>query len=244
MLTVIKDYCGQKHDASLDFPRISTKRKFDGENDVLLETLTEDSLDDFLTKYKKKVFVEAGGPYGSYGGVDEAGLFEAIAEAAPTAKFKACTTGFTTGQRDEFTAELKKGKLNLVYSCLPDDYEISDDADDEAYESWFSEKSTYDPIKKEYKRKVTEEDFVHAMMNKMPLAEFKSLFELSDEKIEDSEYYDFIFDCYGAYCFPDLDFFIFRNCFPNAKIEESEFENKVATAIEKFGLISYEKFCK
>ena len=68
MLTVIKDYCGQKHNASLDFPRISTKRKFDGENDVLLETLTEDSLDDFLTKYKKKVFVEAGGPYGSYGG--------------------------------------------------------------------------------------------------------------------------------------------------------------------------------
>ena len=53
MIAVIKDYCGHGHDASLDFPRISSKKKFDGKNDVLLETLTEDALEAFLTKCKK-----------------------------------------------------------------------------------------------------------------------------------------------------------------------------------------------
>ena len=54
MIAVIKDYCGHDHDASLEFPRISSKKKFDGKNDFLLESLTEDSLEAFFTKCKKK----------------------------------------------------------------------------------------------------------------------------------------------------------------------------------------------
>ena len=59
MIAVIKDYCGRAHDASLESPRISSKKKFDGKNDVLLETLTEDSLEAFLTKCKKGVSDES-----------------------------------------------------------------------------------------------------------------------------------------------------------------------------------------
>lgn len=244
MIAVIKDYCGHGHDASLDFPRISSKKKFDGKNDVLLETLTEDALEAFLTKCKKKIFIEAGGPYGSYGRVDEAGLFEAIAEAAPTAKFKAHTIGFTTGQRDDFAAELKKGKLHLTYSCLPDDYEINDDADDEMDEDWFTEKNTYDPIEKKYKKQYSEEDYVSSMINKMPLNEFKNLFGLSKSEISNDEYRDYIFECYCSYSFPEMDFDDFKYTFPAAEIDEEEFNMNVTIAIEKFGLVRFETFCK
>lgn len=152
MITVIKDYCGCKHDASLDYPKICLGNKFDYKNAVLLKTLSEESLAAFLAKHKGKVFVMADGPYGSYGRVDEAGLFEAIAEAAPSANFQASTTGFTTGQSDDFTGDLKNGKLYLTYSCLPDDCKISDDDDEETNEEWFTEKITYDPQKKEYEK--------------------------------------------------------------------------------------------
>lgn len=244
MITVIKGYCGHKQDVSLDFPRICLREKFDGKNDVLLETLSEEALTVFLAERKKKVFVAAGGPYGNYGRVDEAGLFEAIAEAAPNAKFKANTTGFTTGQRDDFNGELKKSKLYLTYSYLPDDYEISDNADDETDEEWFIEKSTYDPKKKKYKKEYSEEDYIIAMMKKMPLREFKDLFGLSNIEISNDEYYEYLFECYCAYCCPELDFFLFKNDFPNAEINEEEFDKRVTLAIERFGLLSFEAFCK
>ena len=88
MITAIKGYCGCNQDASLVPPRIHNKKIFDGKNDVLLEELSRKSLDEFLTQCKKKVFIEAGGPYDSYDRVDEADLFEAIAEADPNAEFK------------------------------------------------------------------------------------------------------------------------------------------------------------
>ena len=195
-----------------------------------------------MSQCKKKVFVEAGGPYGRYGRVDEAGLFEAIAEAAPTAKFKAHTGGFTTGQSDDFTGELKKGILYLTYRYLPDDCKNYEE--DETDEEWFTEKTTYDPIKKEYKRKYSVEDYVGSMMKKIPLAEFQNLFGLSEENISDRKYHDYIYECYCSYSFPNMNFIDFKYSFPNAKIEEEEFNRNVATAIEKFGLVSFETFCK
>ena len=242
MIAAIKGYCSCNQDVSLDSPRIHHKKKFDGKNAVLLEELSKKSLDEFLSQCKKKVFVEAGGPYGRYGRVDEAGLFEAIAEAAPTAKFKAHTGGFTTGQSDDFTGELKKGILYLTYSYLPDNCKNYEE--DKTDEEWFTEKTTYDPIKKEYKRKYSVEDYVGSMMKKIPLAEFQNLFGLSEENISDRKYHDYIYECYCSYSFPNMNFIDFKYSFPNAKIEEEEFNRNVATAIEKFGLVSFETFCK
>ena len=143
-LGVIKDFCTYKHDAKIDSPTISLKKKFTDKNSFSLEQSTNKSLDNFLKDFKRKIFVKAGGPYGSYGCVDEAGLFQAISEAIPNAKFKGETFGFTTGQRDYFRAELKNGKLYLTYKYLSDYSESEDD--------WLSEESVYDPIKKEYER--------------------------------------------------------------------------------------------
>lgn len=245
MITVIKDYCGYKHDASLEFVRLCPKRKFDGKNDVSLETLSNEKLQDFLAHCKKKVFLTAGGPYGSYGRTDEAGIFEAIAEAVPTAKFDATTSGFTTGQRDSFNGELKDGKLYLTYSYLLDDaYCEDEDEDEESEENWITEKTIiYNPIDKEYENKYSVEEYVHSMVKKMTLNDFKNLFGLADEDISDKAYYDYVFKSYYAYSFPNMNYIDFKYFFPKTKITNDEFDKNVAIAIEKFGLVSFEKFC-
>ena len=81
-------------------------------------------------------------------------------------------------------------------------------------------------------------------MKKIPLAEFQNLFGLSEENISDRKYHDYIYECYCSYSFPNMNFIDFKYSFPNAKIEEEEFNRNVATAIEKFGLVSFETFCK
>ena len=80
--------------------------------------------------------------------------------------------------------------------------------------------------------------------NTIPLAEFQNLFGLSEENISDRKYHDYIYECYCSYSFPNMNFIDFKYSFPNAKIEEEEFHRNVATAIEKFGLVSFETFCK
>ena len=52
---------------NLIFSIINRKKKFDGKKDVLLEQMSDEKLDEFLAKCKKKVYIEAGGPYGNYG---------------------------------------------------------------------------------------------------------------------------------------------------------------------------------
>ncbi|WP_026497776.1 hypothetical protein [Butyrivibrio sp. WCD2001] len=243
MIMVIKEYCGNKHDASLENTKIGQKKKFDGKNDVLLDGLTKKAIDDFLAA-SKKIYVEANGPYGRYGRVDEAGLFEAIAEAAPKAKFKAKTNGFTTGQQDIFTGDLKRGKLYLTYSCLPDDWSDSDENSSTSDEDWLTEECIYDPIKKEYKREHSVEEFVHEMIKLLPLSEFKSAFGLSKAEISNEKYHDYIQECYFSYQFPKMSYIDFKFAFPDAEIEEKEFNQNVLKVIENNGLVSYEEYCK
>ena len=118
-LAVIKSFCTNEHKAMLYSPSISLTKPATSMNSFSLEYSADEALDDFLKDFKNKVFVEAGGPYGRYGEVTGAGLFEAIAEAMPNATFKAETSGFTTGQSDVFRAELQDGTLKLTYYSLP-----------------------------------------------------------------------------------------------------------------------------
>ena len=240
MVMVIKEYSSHNRDIALEFPRINPKKKFDGKNDVLLEQMSDEKLDEFLAKCKKKVYIEAGGPYGVYGRVYEAGLFEAISEVAPKAKFKANTSGYTTGQRENFIGELKNGELYFTYSHMMEEYDC--DNEDEVAEEWFTEAKIYNPITNEYKKKYSEEDYIRAMMNKMPLNEFKNVFGLSEENVSNNDYYDYIYECYCAYSFPEIDFIDFKYTFPEAKIEEEEFNQNVLMAIEKYGLVGFDVF--
>jgi hypothetical protein len=145
MLSVIEDYCNPDKDQSLD----SFTLWYEDESNSIINpsSFSEEDIHDFLVKSKNKILIEADGPYG-IGGVTESGLFEAIASAAPNATFTAVTSGFTTGQSDNFVGELKDGLLHLTYSILLDeDYE---DGEEIPLEDWFTEKSIYDPIKKKY----------------------------------------------------------------------------------------------
>lgn len=242
MIMVIKDYCGHNHDAELNHTKIGTTKKFDGKNDVPLETLTSKGIDELLVARKKKVYISAGGPYGRYGRVDEAGIFKAIAEAAPSAKFKARTVGYTTGQQNDLIGELKKGKLYITYSCLADECISLDDENGPSDEDWYTEKSAYDPIKKEYERKYSVEEYVNSMLERMPLAQFRSLFGLSKVEVSGEEYHNYIQECYCSYQFPRMGYIDFKYFFPDAEIDEEEFDQNVEKAIEEYDLVSYESF--
>lgn len=151
-IAVIKSFCTNKHKAMLYFPSISLTKPVTFKDSFSLEYKTDKAIDDFLKNFKNKIFIEASGPFGRYGGVPEAGLFEAIAEAVPNAKFKAKTSGFTTGQSDVFRAELKDGTLKLTYYYLPDDCRNYEKRVHNI-KKWNIEENTYDPVKKKYKRK-------------------------------------------------------------------------------------------
>lgn len=133
-------------------PSISLTKPVTFRDSFSLEYRTNKEIDGFLKNFKNKIFIEASGPFGRYGGVPEAGLFEAIAEAVPNAKFKAKTSGFTTGQSDLFRAELKDGMLKLTYYYLPDDSRNYEKLVHNI-KKWNIEENTYDPVKKKYKRK-------------------------------------------------------------------------------------------
>ena len=147
MAKVIKDHCDYHQQASFDYARISYCNNPDDQGAAVLGSLSDDALLEFLTKCKTKVLVNADGPYGSYGGVSDAGVFEAVARSAPNATFKAGTTGFTTGQKDRFFGELNQGILHMSYSIQTNDYRPEDhDGEDD----WYTEVHTYDPIGKKY----------------------------------------------------------------------------------------------
>ena len=156
MLSVIEDYCNPDNDQSLyDFALW-----YEDESNSIINpsSFSEEDIHDFLVKSKNEILIEADGPYG-IGGIDESGLFEAIASAAPNATFTAVTSGFTTGQSDNFAGELKDGLLYLTYSILTDDYDSDDDENEVPLEDWYTEKYTYDPIKKEYKGSQDDNDW-------------------------------------------------------------------------------------
>ncbi len=244
MILVIKDYCGNNHDARLEDVRICHNKKFDGKNDVQLDGLNKKEIDEFLAGNKKKIYVEAGGPYGRYGRVDEAGLFEAIAEAAPNAKFKARIKGFTIGQQDNLIGDLKKRKLYVTYSYLPDDCSDNEDGTGSSDDEWITEKSIYDPIKRDYKREYSGEEYISAMMTRLTISQFQSFFGLSKVQISSEKYHDYIRECYLSYQFPRMNYIDFKFVFPDAEIEENEFDQNVMKAIESFDLVSYEEFCQ
>lgn len=248
MLAAIKVFCGNRENIELVWPEISRKRNCVERLD--LKKISQEELDDFLQHCRKNVHFTAGGPYGR-GGVEGSGLFEAIAEAAPTAKFEGQISGFTTGEEIVLLGRLETGMLSMEYRRIADedvdfdeedDEEDGDNEGDDDSQSCLTEVIKYDPIKKEYIDYV--EEYLTEMIRKMPLVEFKSLFGLSDENISDDEYRDWIEESYHAWSFPKMHFDDFRYNFPNAKITEKDFDKNLSTAIERFELVDYETFRK
>lgn len=247
MFEVLNDYFSNKHGQEISFIKISRE---DSGKAVQLSDLTEEKLNNFLKKCDGKVLVEAEGPYG-HGSIEEAGIFEALADATPEALFTAVTSGFTTGGNEYFEGVLKNGKLFLMYNIeveeenfdeedYEDDIDIDENMDEET--NCFVQKDIYDPIEHDYLSRKARGKYINLIMERMPLAVFKDLFEISEQEISDSEYRDYIQECFNAYAFPEMDYYDFKSAFTNCKLEKTEFDEKVKLAIERLDLVGYEEY--
>jgi hypothetical protein len=125
-----------------------------------MSDLSDDELMAYIESKKCTICVEAGGPYGVFGLLEEIHLFHEMAEAAPNASFDGGMGGFGTGGDQFASFELKDGLLYCKYSLPSDDewdedenYDEDDDSDDDWDEDeepeWDTEE-IYDPVKKKY----------------------------------------------------------------------------------------------
>lgn len=80
---------------------------------INLKDSADEDLASFVSGIKKELQIQADGPWGAYYEPGEVGLFEALADSAPTARFSGCIDGFDPGAKFRHTANLKDGKLYL-----------------------------------------------------------------------------------------------------------------------------------
>jgi len=90
-----------------------------GEKD--LKDMTDEQIIAFVSESGDTLYVEASGPYGRFSMLDEVGLFETIAEAAPTATFSGCSKGYVTGADVTLKGELRNGLLYISNYYEPDE---------------------------------------------------------------------------------------------------------------------------
>ena len=116
--------------------------------------MSDEELLIFIEESNCSVFVEAGGPYGVYMGLQQLSLFHEMAEAAPNAQFQGGMGGFDAGGDSMASFELNEQKLLCKYACheteFYEDEDFEDDWDEEDCEQepdWDTE-IIYDPILK------------------------------------------------------------------------------------------------
>lgn len=123
-----------------------------------ISDFSDDELLVYIEEKKCAVFVEASGPYGVFGLLEEVNLFHEMAEAAPNASFSGGIGGFGAGGDQFANFELKDGLLYCKYVMPSDDWDDEDyDEDDEDWdedddledeEPDWDEEVVYDPVKK------------------------------------------------------------------------------------------------
>jgi hypothetical protein len=131
---VVKSYttCARERIARFDFVNIGGKER------RLLDDMTDDEIKQFVESLTdSSVDIEAEGPCGFYAGIENCGLFEEMASVAPMGWIKGEISGYTNDGNQRMTAELKDGKLYLVYECYGN-------ASYEEYEDYIIEKLPYE----------------------------------------------------------------------------------------------------
>ena len=124
-----------------------------------LSDFSDDELIAYIEDKGCVVCVNASGPYGIFGLLEEVDLFHDMAEAAPNATFSGGMGGFGTGGDQCAGFELKDGLLYCKYSLPSDDewdddedYDEDDDLDEdddwEDQEPEWDDEVVYDPVKK------------------------------------------------------------------------------------------------
>ena len=88
---------------------------------INLKDSADEELASFVSGRKKKLQIQADGPWGIFYELGDVGLFEALADSAPTARFIGSINGFVTGARVSLTADFRDGKLYLSEFTMPNE---------------------------------------------------------------------------------------------------------------------------
>ena len=150
-------------------------------NGTDLENLSGEKTEEFLKAARGKLEVAAEGPFGHFFVLSDVGLFEALADAAPGAKFSGRSWGFNTGADLSLDAELIDNKLFLSESNVPNE------AVPEAYYSYVVEKLPFDKFCELFKVDKSEFDE-------------DSYEEFIYDSIYDGAFSDMDHDCFMSYC--------------------------------------------
>lgn len=132
LLKIIRMYTEEKHEqyrtkkdcAYLDGATVKSTRK-------KINDLSDDELLEVIKESDGQISIEASGPYGMFGFVDEVGLFEDMADAAPSAWFEGLMSGFNAGGEQAKKAELEDGLLKVLCQSPEDDMWCDDEEYDE-----------------------------------------------------------------------------------------------------------------
>ncbi len=134
------------------------------------------------------VTVNALGPYGKYGELDEIEIFRDMAQAAPKVSFTASIIGFAGYADQSLHADLSNGLLKVSTSYL------SDDCRSEGEMEYYSSNLPYDKFIELFK--LDSEEFDEEMYEDFMSDTFCS-YDSIGEFLEETDYEDFIgqFDC-------------------------------------------------
>lgn len=113
-------------------------------SEYLSDIISDDEVEKLLASIGNELAIEAAGPYGEFGSLDETNIFELIANAAPESIISGTISGFNTDGSQSIVCRTDNGKLHLTYKFV-DDYAEDDDVE-------ISE-SIYNPATKKYKSK-------------------------------------------------------------------------------------------
>lgn len=117
MLQVFKSSNPGKDTFSFDYVTIK-KTKRANSVQILLDNAEADELASFIAAAKNKIYLDAVGPCGQFGLLDEVPVFMCLAEAAPNAAFSGKISGFNPSGDQKMSGTLSEGSL-VIKTLLP-----------------------------------------------------------------------------------------------------------------------------
>ena len=146
MLAVFKKYIEGEDGVYFNWPSVTRS----GE-EIDLEESTPEEILEFLEGSEGEVEINAGGPYGHYGMLNDVDLFRDMAEAAPDASLEAEITGTTTYTEQNLNCNLENRILHISTF-----FEANEEEGD-VYAEYFTGKLPYEKFIRLFQ--VTDEDF-------------------------------------------------------------------------------------
>jgi hypothetical protein len=176
------------------------------------DNIKENDIKDFVQLIKKEIKITAVGPYGDFSELSEVKLFEYIAEAAPTAYFKGCISGFSGSADQSIEGELTNSRLVI-------EQRYADSGDSEGDDEYGQ--------------------YVRFIKGELPYSKFCRLFKVNKDEFDEECYNDLINDTMDE-SLREIDYETFNDCCAS-EMEEDEFYEAMEE-ISDLNLITFEEF--